>query len=462
MPNPIANFADCQQWLAPYAGDIFALGNSVYHGLGLLEILPATKLICLDDDNLLPLLARERATVFSLAARGARSGYAFRSSANLLAAPAVREFLKKNSAKPWLYVPKVTSRTEIQARSVGARLVGAPSRLNQEFEDKVSFTAKLAEWGLATAAREDIEVSGETLRAAVQRWGWPLVIQFSRGIAGEGTKFLADEAELKEFASRHQGRRAVAAKYLAGPTITLNACVTRFGPVIGRPFWQITGEPLLNRNQGGTGGNDYAVDLGCSPRQMAEIFRQASLIGNKMKAVGFRGIFGLDFVVGETVQVIEINARPTASIPTVTQLERLAGEVPLLGLHLLEFLGVPYELDLARLNKIKADSAFQASKVILRNTADRPIVIGHDWAPGVYEWLEDRLVFRRPGWRIPDIGQTGECLVWTAKAGRQINVNIEEAIIYFRRSVLDPKRRLDAETQKIIKFLRSEIETDVA
>lgn len=457
MVKKIRNFTDCQKLLTPLAGDIFALGNSVYHGLGLLEILPTARVICLDDDNLLPWLKKVPITIFSLMAAGGKPNEIFRSSANLLGAESVRAFIKKSSTQPKLYVPKVSRRLEIQAKAASAQLLGVSSALNHLFEDKISFTRKMAEWSLPSAPRRDIEVFQPVLLDAARAWGWPLVIQFNRGIAGEGTKFLENQKELIDFAARHEGRRAVMAKFIKGKTITLNACATRFGTVIGKPFWQITGETSLNRNRGGTGGNDYAVDLGLSDRQLDEIYRIAKFIGDKMIAAGYRGIFGLDLMVEEKITVIEINARPTASIPTYTQLERANEEIPLLGLHLLEFLAVPYELDVDQLNAAKAQSDYRGSKVIIRNTSDQPVAVKRDLAPGVYDWLEGQLVFRRPAYRLTDVAETGECLVWTAKAGRQVNVNIEMVIVQFRQSVLDSQWRLRPEIKKITEFIKAQL-----
>ncbi len=457
MPKTINNFEDCQRLLAPVEADVFALGNSVYHGLGLLEILPSAKVICLDDDNLLVWLAKEKATIFSLEEKGGRPKNVFRSSANLLAAEPVQAFLKKNSTHPWLYVPKSSRRLEIQAQKIGAEIIGASSALNHLFEDKISFTKKIVEWGLSRAPRQEIEVFRPALFDAARRWGWPLVIQFNRGIAGEGTKFLENQAELASFAAQNEGRPAVVAKFVKGKTITLNACVTYRGTVIGRPFWQITGAATLNRNRGGTGGNDYAADLKLSDSQSAEIAQITQLIGAKMFAAGYRGLFGLDLIVEEKITVIEINARPTASIPTYTQLERESGEIPLLGLHLLEFLRIPYDFDLDRLNQVKAKTDYRGSKVIIRNTTDRPIEITRDLAPGVYELAEDRLVFKRFGRRLKDIRAEGEFLVWTAKARRQINPNIEMAIVYFRQSVLDSQFILRPEIRAIAATIKEQL-----
>lgn len=459
MLKTITDFSDCQEALAPRAPDIFALGNSVYHGLGLREILPEAKVICLDDDNLLPLLSQGKALVFSLMAQGDRPPTVFRSSANLLSAAAVRDFIGKNSHQPWLYVPKVNRRAEIQAEAIGARLIGASSNLNQAFEDKISFTGKLSDWHMAVTPRTEMKISVENLTTAADDWGWPLVVQFSRGIAGAGTKFLENEKELIDLVKLNQGRPAVVAKFTKGKTITLNACVTHLGTVVGKPFWQITGEMILNRNRGGTGGNDYAVDLGLTPDQLSEISRLTRFIGNEMSQSGYRGLFGLDFIIGDKISVIEINARPTASISTITQLENQQGEIPLLGLHLLEFLEIPYTFDIEKLNQIKAHSDYRGSKVILRNTTDAPVVLDRDLAPGVYDWLENRLVFKRPGWRVTDIGTTSECLIWTAKAGRSINVNIEEAMICYRHSILDGQFRLSPEAKKMVVSLRDQIQT---
>ncbi len=80
-----------------------------------------------------------------------------------------------------------------------------------------------------------------------------------------------------------------------------------------------------------------AARLDLDPAPFAAV---ADRVGGALAAGGYRGVFGLDFVLGEDgeLYVIEVNPRLVASIALYAQLELAAGRLPLLARHVLAFL----------------------------------------------------------------------------------------------------------------------------
>jgi len=303
--------------------------------------------------------------------------------------------------------------------------------------------------------RQILEVSENRLADAGDKYGWPLVVQFNRGLAGEGTFLLENETAAADFAKKYGGRDAVVAPKFAGPTITLNACVTAQGVVVGAPFLQISGIAELNSTWSGTCGNDYGAELPLDKSQRQQILADTLRVGEAMREQGFRGLFGLDFVVGEEVRIIEINARPPASVPTFTQLEHEQDTVPLLGLHLLQFLGIAYEINIPEINQQKFGIPLRGSKLVFRNTSGDRYSVKGDLKAGVYKISDaGEMTYLRPGFSLSSISNNKEALFWSAKNGSLISPNAEIATVVLPFSATNSEGKLDEKSSRIVAKLK--------
>jgi len=76
-------------------------------------------------------------------------------------------------------------------------------------------------------------------------------------------------------------------------------------------------------------------------------------VGEYLAGLGYKGIFGMDFVIdsnGHTVCPLEINPRLTGVFPVLSQIHMKQRLIPMEALHLLEFLDIPYKIDVSSLN----------------------------------------------------------------------------------------------------------------
>ncbi|MFC1721799.1 hypothetical protein ACFL0Z_02720 [Patescibacteria group bacterium] len=452
-------FSDCQELLAPAAADLFAVGNTVYHGLGMWELVPAATIVCLDDDDLQRRVQADGGQVFSLEERLQKQNVIFRNTAKLLAQEEVISFLKSRSDHPQLYISKPIKRLEIMAGKFGWELLGASSKLNKLFEDKVSFVKIMSAVGGDEIPREVCLIRKSRLESLGKKYGWPLAVQFSHGLAGAGTFFVEPDT-LAEFVSQHEGKEGVVAPKLAGrgKTITLNACVLPQGVILGAPFLQISGVSYLNKNEGGTCGNDYGVNLEIDQQQRRQVFEETMRIGELMRKQGYRGLFGIDYVVGDKVWLIEVNARPPASVPTYTQGEHDRNEVSLLGLHLLDSLGIPFDIDIDKLNDQKFHALLKGSKLIFRNLTSEAVTFSQDFSAGVYEiGGQEEFEFNRPATSLTALQDDKEALFWSVKSGKQVNSNIELATLILPRPATATDGNLSVKVSELVAKLSKKL-----
>lgn len=430
----LETFSGLQEVLQPASGGVVGVGNNIYHSLGLLEIMPEARAVCNDEDTLLPVLQKKGYNIFCLEQSLGQKNTVFRNTANLLSHERVLKYLQNsNSQQPYLYIAKPSRKIEVLTQKNKWEVLGASSRANRFFESKVAFSRFLQKTDFPTYPREILFISEDNLTQVGSKFGWPLVIQFDRGVAGAGTFFVKKE-DVSAFVKKHKSRQAVSSPFVEGKTVTLNGVVLKDGVVIGAPFLQISNETKLNKNESGTCGNDYGCDLGLSQKEMQVIFDTSHSLGEKMREFGFRGMFGLDFLVGDKVLLVEVNARPPASVPTFTFLEKIKDEVPLLGLHIADFLGIDLPLSCKDLSWQKMNAEHSGSKLILRNPKSETVELKRELAAGVYQFGK-KLKFLSSDYSFFNLTGEDNFLLWTAGKGKNVNENMEIATLIFPNSV---------------------------
>lgn len=231
-----------------------------------------------------------------------------------------------------------------------------------------------------------------TFLQIVQNLGGKFVIQFARGHTGSGTHIIETEEDFDKLQAENLQRTAKFSSYIDGRIYTVNACVTRVGVFIGGLSLQITGHESLGATKGATVGNDWSVRSNIE--NYDKILAQIETIGNLMYRKGFRGMYGVDFVVRENGEpvIIEVNARQTASVPMYTKIQLLKEEVPLSMLHLLEFFNLDIHhkpIEYNRRNTLPDNY----SQIFIR--ADNELTINHQINMGIYRLQGDNAAINR-------------------------------------------------------------------
>jgi hypothetical protein len=310
----------------------------------------------------------------------------------LLSDQKVLDFLNESKKKlNYAQTFKVNPAYEKKVQELGFNSLNTTSLLNREFEEKITQYQNLSQ--LVNFPKTILDKFGNlSYLQLVHQLGQTFVIQFARGHTGSGTYVIKTEEEFNSIQAENDQRFAKFSSYVRGIAYTINACVTNTGVFMGGLSLQITGDQDLGALWGTTIGNDWSKRINLDNTD--QIMKETESIGSSMHKKGFRGMFGVDFIVkenGETF-VIEINARQTASVPMYTKMQLLRDEVPLSLLHLYEFMGLKIDLNYKEYNQqnLQPENFSQIS-----NRADKQITINHCMKMGIYRLQGDNAAQNR-------------------------------------------------------------------
>jgi hypothetical protein len=136
----------------------------------------------------------------------------------------------------------------------------------------------------------------------------------------------------------------------------------------------LTGHPELTPHKGGWCGNDIFPEA-LSPEHLAHARVLTQKLGDRLMAEGYRGFLEIDYLAdvdtGE-LYLGELNPR-ISGVTSMTNVTAGAyADMPLFLFHLLEFLDVDYEIDVAEINErwARSSSVDVWSQLVLKDVGD--------------------------------------------------------------------------------------------
>ncbi len=221
--------------------------------------------------------------------------------------------------------------------------------------------------------------------------GERLVVQTPYGDSGQTTFFLSSRDDWGEHATKLVSEELKVMRRIEPREAAIEGVITRHGTLVGPLMTELTGFPELTPYGGGWCGNDvFATALTEEHRTLARRYTQQ--MGERLRREGYLGYFELDFLAdmdsGE-MYLGELNPRVTGA-SSMTNVTAVAyGDMPLFLFHLLEFMGVEYEIDVDELNAgwEQPDAIDEWSQFILKDTADKTELITAAPRSGI--WRQD-------------------------------------------------------------------------
>ncbi len=271
--------------------------------------------------------------------------------------------------EPIVLVFKNTSQIEKICSANNWTVLNPPASLANKVEEKISQVEWLGD--LATC----LPPHGIILCKDIVWKDTPFILQFNRAHTGTGTMFVENEKQLKDIQTKFPDRPARVTKYIDGPVFTCNIVVGNDAILAGNISYQITGLSPFTDNRFATIGNDWKLPHTLlNETQKQQINDIAQGIGEKMRADGWKGLFGIDVILEESTGelfLIEINARQPASTTYESVLqERIKnqelriGDVTTFEAHILALLNQP-------LADKKLITIEEGAQVIVRNLESR-------------------------------------------------------------------------------------------
>ncbi len=146
----------------------------------------------------------------------------------------------------------------------------------------------------------------------------------------------------------------------------------------------ITGFGEVTPYKGGWCGND--VFTGGFETERKAVQRMAQKLGDRLYKAGYKGAFCMDFLIDTDTRKVylgEINPRVSGASPMTNLITSTYGGCPVYMFHLLEFMGVDWELDLSSVQQRWAEFD-NWSQLILKYPVDRVEMITKAPASGIW------------------------------------------------------------------------------
>ena len=173
---------------------------------------------------------------------------------------------------------------------------------------------------------------------------------------------------------------------------TVEAVATRHGTLVGPMQTDITGFAEVTPYKGGWCGND--VFTGGLEKERKAVIEMAQKLGDRLYKAGYKGAFCMDFLIDTDTREVylgEINPRISGASPMTNLITSTYGGCPIYMFHLLEFMDVDWEIDLAKVQE-RWSEFDNWSQLILKYPVDRVEMITKAPASGI--------------WRMDDQGES--------------------------------------------------------
>ena len=295
--------------------------------------------------------------------------------------------------------------TEELCERLGLRVCFPSAKLRQRIDNKLMTTRIGNEAGVKSVPNALTKVkSWKHLQSIAKRYklGEKLVIQTAFGDSGHTTFFISNQREYKKYAEEIEAEKEVKVmRRVRCRGSALEASVTRHGTIVGPLMTELVGFKELTPYKGGWCGNEVFAEA--FPQKVRDFARRSAFkIGEALRKRRYNGYFEIDFLLDQDngeVYLGEINPRITGA-SSMTNLASFAhADAPLFLFHLLEFAGVPFDLDVEAINRRWSDSENidNWSQLVIKHTGTDVQPIASAPRSGVWELSPDGSVeFSRP------------------------------------------------------------------
>ncbi len=274
----------------------------------------------------------------------------------------------------------------------------------------------------------DLEKLDEELDNLFEIWGEKIVVQFVDEGGGRGTFFFKKEerseimdkiSERFELIDKEKsiGMKIVASRFVEGPVLSITGCITSDNGILASYCqYQMIDIPEAIKNKKDAVGVFCGHDWSLSKQIPDEINNKGieliTKIGEKLKEGGMLGIFGLDLIWDKEkndLVPLEINVRLLGTYPTTVYVQLDKGEVPLVGFHILDFLGIKYKIK--DKSVFRKDKARNGAHLLLFNPTGYDAKCGKELKGGVYKLNNGKMEWVRLGVELIDIQNKGEFIL---------------------------------------------------
>jgi len=403
----IQDLEQIKDFFARLDGPVVGVGMTAFSRIVPASFLPSYRIVCNQKTSDLPLL-REKIPVFCF--EETTGGKPFNRVANsfqLLSKPCVEESLNRQKDPKYLFLYQNYPELEEFSKIRGWKLLANPSQLRIRLGERSFFERVVSDLGFPKIPGGIFPwktMAGWGYENWVEKLGPKFVVQLpeiQRG-GGRGTFFVGSKGEYDALRKRlakgvWRGSKLISVSvhsFIKGISASVAFCVTRNGVLISGLQKQLIDLSYchgLDEN-GIFCGHVWGAGDTWPEAVLSEAQEQARKAGNHLASLGYKGIAGMDFIVQPEegkVYPVEINPRLTGAFPVLSLLQLTQGIIPMEAFHLLEFLEMPYRIDVEDMNRQYAQPLNGSHLLVLRGAAQKANIF-RPLRAGIWEYNPEK------------------------------------------------------------------------
>jgi len=392
---------DVKDFFVSLSGTFVGIGITAYSRIIPSFLLHPYYIVTLRKTLDLPML-RKKADIFCLEEELGEpvweNGF---NAARLVAHPLIKKFLINLHGPKYLLPYQSYPELETMARNEGWFRLANPAAIRNRVNGRRFFLEMTKELRLNNIPYNISPIDSLYSRDYdywAKKTGPKFVAQLSeigQG-GGRGTFFIKNKVDYQRLQHRLRGGtwRGIKLisftirKHMQGTSASLALCLTRHGilfsdlqrQLIDLPYCADVPEDgiFCGHSWGNTPWSSHIKD---------EAIQQARRIGEYLFGLGYKGILGIDLLIDEEknrVYPLECNPRLVGALPMLSQLHLQSHTIPMEVFHILEFLNLPYHIDIQEINS-QYNEPIKGSHVILFALSGRRSSTKQGMKAGLYE-----------------------------------------------------------------------------
>jgi biotin carboxylase len=301
----------------------------------------------------------------------------------------------------------------------GCQFLSMNQALTSTLENKVEFRTKFADLNLPFPAydiyeRAELKADSTTI-ARILQGRKQVILQDEILGGGRGTFRVHDVDSLRAAlaAIEHLGghKRVVVSEMIEDASErSVQAVLTKQGVFVGPLQKQIVSHPLLSNLRVPDGDRFCGAEISAQDPLLhvyPELRGYALAIGARLQELGYKGIFGIDALIGRDGRmcVLEVNPRLTGVTPLLTMLYREGKDIPFYLLHILELGGFDYEITDTYIDPIPPEGGL----LVLHSQEDHQSFIAQSPASGLYDLAT--VAYKNKQYRLGKISDSRDLLL---------------------------------------------------
>lgn len=267
-----------------------------------------------------------------------------------------KSFIAKQGKGGHMMAVMFDEKTEQLAKNMGVNVAMPPHKLRNHLDSKIVTTKIANEAGVASVPNvlgKADTYSDLVALAKSGKLGTDLVVQTPYGDSGKTTFFIATSKDWDKHAKLIIGQEIKVMKRIDPRCGTVEAVATKHGTIVGPILSELVGHKELTPFKGGWSGNEGFINI-LDKKARNKLERMVKNFGDRLYKEGYKGTFCIDYLIDKKdgrMYLGELNPRISGASPITNLLTQKYGGVPLLMFHLLEHMGVDYEINVRDIQK---------------------------------------------------------------------------------------------------------------